>query len=403
MKFRGLLITVFLSSLVVCANVFAAEIVIQAGDQAYSNYPVVVAVGDVKLPAGPALKLRDGQTELPCQLIEGVEGKALYFILDSLRKNQQRVFTIEAGSVSSKNAVSITKKEHELDIKIGGADFSNYIFNSKEDWFYRPIFYPLYGPDGKAMTRNFPMAKKEGERTDHPHHQSLWVSHGEINDIDFWAIGKGKGKVVTQSIPVVEDGPVCGLFTAFNEWNSPEGQRVFSEMRTITIWGMPDKGRFLDFDLIFSASDGDVEFGDTKEGGLISLRTAHTMKVDAKQGGTILDAEGNKDGDTWGKSATWCDYTGPVEGKTVGMTIMDHPENLFSPTHYHVRTYGLFSANPFGLSYFKGKEFNGTQVLKSGSSWHFRYRVYIHADDVKASNVAGQFAAYAKMPSVDIR
>ena len=38
----------------------------------------------------------------------------------------------------------------------------------------------------------------------------------------------------------------------------------------------------------------------------------------------------------------------PVEGKTVGVAILNHPDSFRFPTTWHVRTYGLFAANPFG-------------------------------------------------------
>jgi 7-carboxy-7-deazaguanine synthase len=56
----------------------------------------------------------------------------------------------------------------------------------------------------------------------------------------------------------------------------------------------------------------------------------------------------------WGKPAAWCDYSGPVEGQTVGIAVMDHPGNLRSPVRWHVRDYGLLTTNCFGESTFAG-------------------------------------------------
>jgi hypothetical protein len=47
--------------------------------------------------------------------------------------------------------------------------------------------------DGTEMTRNYPMKKGvAGEVEDHPHHRSLWFTHGDVNGIDFWAEGGDK-------------------------------------------------------------------------------------------------------------------------------------------------------------------------------------------------------------------
>jgi hypothetical protein len=61
-----------------------------------------------------------------------------------------------------------------------------------------------------------------------------------------------------------------------------------------------------------------------------------------------------------------------------------------------VRTYGLFAANPFGVSHFVGdKEMTDGTRIKQGESLIFRYRVILHEGDEKGANIAGQFKSYA--------
>lgn len=39
----------------------------------------------------------------------------------------------------------------------------------------RPYLYPIIGPTGAGMTRNYPMKEDvAGEEKDHPHHKGLW-------------------------------------------------------------------------------------------------------------------------------------------------------------------------------------------------------------------------------------
>ena len=117
------------------------------------------------------------------------------------------------------------------------------------------------------------------------------------------------------------------------------------------------------------------------------------MKVDAKKGGKIVSSEGKIDAAAWGKPAAWVDYFGPVDGKTVGIAILNHPSSYGFPSHWHVRNYGLFAANPFGLRAFKtGKE--GKLVLKKGDSFTLRYRVIFHQGDVKAAGIKSEFDRY---------
>jgi hypothetical protein len=106
---------------------------------------------------------------------------------------------------------------------------------------------------------------------------------------------------------------------------------------------------------------------------------------------------GARDEDTWGTRADWCDYYGPVEGKTVGVAIFDHPQNPRHPTWWHVRDYGLFAANPFGRHDFEKLEDKsvGNLTVPAGKSITFRYRFYIHEGNEKEAKVAEKYAEYA--------
>jgi hypothetical protein len=99
----------------------------------------------------------------------------------------------------------------------------------------------------------------------------------------------------------------------------------------------------------------------------------------------------------WGKPSNWCDYSGAVGEEKVGVAILDHPENPRHPVRWHARNYGLFAANPFGLSVFTNdKSQNGAMPLERGKSLRYRYRVIIHPGDVKDAAIADQWAKYSK-------
>ena len=79
----------------------------------------------------------------------------------------------------------------------------------------------------------------------------------------------------------------------------------------------------------------------------------------------------------WGIRAKWMDLYGIIGNEKISLVICDHPKNPGYPTYWHARGYGLFAANPFGLSDFtKGNEvFNFS--IPSHKSAKFRYRVII--------------------------
>ena len=123
------------------------------------------------------------------------------------------------------------------------------------------------------------------------------------------------------------------------------------------------------------------------------MRLVHGKNKPGK--GHIVLSSGVLDAQTWGKRGEWCDYNGPVGGKHVGIAIFDHPSNPVHPTYWHVRDYGLFAANPFGIHDFEKKEPGaGNLNIPAGKSVTFKYRFYIHEGDEKQAKVAERFKEY---------
>ena len=135
--------------------------------------------------------------------------------------------------------------------------------------------------------------------------------------------------------------------------------------------------RLVDVDLTLKALEEDVLFGDTKEGGVLSLRVASSM--DVLRGGRLVSSSGGvNEAEVWGKRAHWCDYSGPVNTRWVSVACFEHNESFRHPTYWHARDYGLLTANPFGVSVFEGPGYSGEHALPAGESLRFRYRVYVH-------------------------
>lgn len=129
----------------------------------------------------------------------------------------------------------------------------------------------------------------------------------------------------------------------------------------------------------------------------MAIRLAPTMRLKGSVGqGHIVNSEGVRDGATWGKRAAWCDYYGPVNGDVVGVAIFDHPGNPRHPTWWHVRDYGLFAANPFGIHDFERKPAGtGNLVVPAGESVTFKWRFYFHKGNEVEGKVAERYQEYA--------
>ncbi len=293
------------------------------------------------------------------------------------------------------------KSEQGVTIKIDSKRFAEYVTKSNT----KPIVYPIYGPTDKKMMRDYPLVEKvPGESSDHPHHRSLWFTHGEVNGIDFWTeVGGKKGSIVHREFGTVAGGKEATVVTK-NDWMSPDNKRVCADERTL-VFGGNDDVRWIDFAIKITATDGPVEFGDTKEGSFgVRVPDAWTMpekkgadakKTEPKMTGMIVTSEGKTNAAAWGQPAAWVDYYGPIEGETLGIAILNHPSSFRYPTCWHVRTYGLFAANPFGKKDFK-VEGQGAYHLPAGESVAFRYRVVLHKGDEKAGKIAEAFADYSK-------
>lgn len=120
-----------------------------------------------------------------------------------------------------------------------------------------------------------------------------------------------------------------------------------------------------------------------------TLEVAPTLRARGKVAqGHMLNSEGVQGKDCWGKKATWCDYSGPVNGKTVGIAIMDHQDNPRHPTQWHARDYGLCAANPFLKS---------SMEIPDGESVTFKYRVFIHNGTATEADIEKQYEHYIRI------
>lgn len=316
--------------------------------------------------------------------------KSLSFFATCFVLNVGLVFGL-SGLAFAGDDVLAKHTETGVEISIGDKPFTTYLFNSGT----KPVLWPIIGPTGKAMTRAYPLDDKDKtEKQDHIHHRSLWFTHGKVNGISFWDEMPGHGKTVHKELVSASSGPQAKIVTK-NDWIGPDGKKVCEDTRTIS-FGVEGEMRWIDYAIEMVASEGELTFGDTKEGSF-GIRVAESMKGDKPGDGRILNSAGDKDGAAWGKRAAWVDYVGTVQGETVGVLILNHPSSFRYPTYWHVRTYGLFAANPFGIHDFTaGKEPSGEVKLATGEKLFCRYRVLLHSGEADAEKNAKAFASFAE-------
>jgi Methane oxygenase PmoA len=311
------------------------------------------------------------------------------------------VLTIGACGAHAQSGVSVKAAGTEVEVKVDGALFTRYTMQCAPN---KPIFYPILNADGNHFTRRWPVEPNAvpGESTDHPHHRGLWFTHSKVNGVDFWSEQGTVGKTITTKISGVKSGPAKGGFTAETEWHLPTGELIAKDRRVITIQTLPDGGRILDFEITITPTAGPLLFGDNKDG-VFGLRVPDSLAINPavkpKVAGTghILNSNGVKDTDAWGKHADWVDYWGPISGTTWGVAIFDAPTNFRHPQTWHARDYSLFTVNPFGLHDFNlGDKGAGDLTVPADGKLHALYRVYFHKGDAMAAHVAENYALFAR-------
>jgi putative membrane-bound dehydrogenase-like protein len=278
-------------------------------------------------------------------------------------------------------------KEDKVVVSIGNEIFTEYRYANQG----KPILYPVIGPYGIPMTRHYPMKEGvPGESADHHHHQSIHYNH-PVSGVDFWH-GRGGARIRNDEIVKAEVVGDKALIVSRNSWMYGE-KRICSDTTQIEC-GLTTGGRFIDYKVSIHASEREITFQDSKEGSM-SIRTHPALRLNGKVAkGSAINSGGVKGKAVWGKAAKWVNYWGPVDGKTVGIAIFDHPDNPRHPTTWHARDYGLIAANPFGKKYFKAGE--GALTLEKGKTVTFFYRFFFHEGSNEKIDIPLHYEKWSK-------
>jgi len=369
-------------------------------------------------PVSAALRV-DEETDLAAlALIDAAEGRPvpaqawrdedgyawLAWIIHDLPPHQERTYELLESPARSLRGDGVElryEKDGTLAVYIAGDHLTTYNYGAE---VVRPYLYPVYSSGGVGVTRNWPMVPDApGETTDHPHHKGIYTAQGDVNGVDNWGEGHGHGYQIHREFTRVFSGPVAGGFTEHLDWTDAERTPNLSETRRLTFYATPARVRLFDYEVTFAAAYGPVTMGDTKEGGFLSVRVATSMDATGEpDGGRFVNGVGSVlEEEAWGKRAPWCDYSGPTDGGWRGIAFMDHTDNPRHPTHWHVRNYGLMTANPVGLHDFTGDPDNRWDLtIAEGESITFRYRVMIHDGDAGVAQVADRYQDFVHPPKV---
>ncbi len=262
-----------------------------------------------------------------------------------------------------------------------GVEITRYHFGAALE---RPFLYPIVGPSGRSLTR----MGHPHDPTSHSHHNSVWITHHDVNGNNFWVDTSGATIRHKRIVKYTDEGETSSI-VAENEWTTKAGKVLLAETRTTTVTLLAGKEWLLVIDVKLDAKGQIVTLGKTPFG-MIGVRMAKTLGVH-DGGGRIRNSEGavNEKAVFW-KRARWVDYSGAIaNGVLEGVTLFDHPDNPNHPSHFHVRNDGWMGAS---------LTFDGPRKIAPGDALQLRYGLYVHSDMKPPAAIEAQWQRFAQSP-----
>jgi hypothetical protein len=269
---------------------------------------------------------------------------------------------------------------HQASFQRDGVEIARYHFGPELN---RPFVFPVVGPSGKLLTR---MGHPHDPES-HSHHNSVWISHTDVNGIDFWSDG-GKGKIRHKRIIKYDDSNESSLVATENEWLTTDGKVLLTETRQVMVLLLENFEWLLVIDMQLKADNKPITFGKTPFG-LIGVRMAKTIGVN-DGGGTIRNSEGRvNEKEIFWKRAKWVDYSGPITNEKIeGITLFDHSDNPNFPAYFHVRNDGWMGAS---------LTFDASRTIEPDKPLHLRYGLYIHSDMKSKDAIEAKWYQFTKV------
>jgi hypothetical protein len=299
-----------------------------------------------------------------------------------------------AGSVALPEARPVPRMQviplpgDQASIQRDGSELTRYHFG---EGLRRPFLFPVIGPSGRSLTRMGHPRDPVG----HSHHNSVWISHHDVNGETFWG-DQGPGRVVQRRVVRYDDAEEAASIVALNAWVG-KGDRVhMMERRGVSARPLSAGDWLLVLDLQFDAPAEPVVLGKTPFG-VVGVRMAKTIGV-ADGGGLIRNSEGNvneqgPDGVFW-KRARWVDYSGPIAREAAeGITLLDHPSNPGHPAYFHVRNDGWMGAS---------LTFDGPLTIPEGKTLRLRYGLLVHGGVPRPEAIDARWKEFARTEIEDL-
>lgn len=312
-------------------------------------------------------------------------------------------------------SVEFIKSKNKIDVMVGKRHFTSYVYGSE---LTKPMLVPLRSPSGIEVTRRNPLVKIKGGSDDHQHHVGIFFAVDKVNGTKFWNNAAPPPQIKhIKTTQVAVDNGRAKLSTVMH-WIDPSGNILLEENRSMVFLAGEDEYA-IDLSIDLTARQNEVVFEDIEEG-VFAIRVADCLreskssvmlkpdqplpKESLSGTGRYFSSNGDETAkNIWGKRARWVALQGIRKGKVVGVAILNHPASINYPTYWHVRSYGLFSANPLGQGDFQRQskyKKNPVQplrlTLKQGQKAHFRFLVIVYEGTRTKEQMEKRFRNFVK-------
>ena len=329
------------------------------------------------------------------------------------------IFIVPVLAEETKPNVLLIQGDDKVDVMIGGKLFTSYVYGDK---LTKPVLVPIRTPSGIEVNRRHPLTEVEGASTDHSHHVGIFFAVDQVNGTNFWRNTSPPPQIKHIKITEMTGGTERGKLSTIMHWIDNDGRVVLEEKRNMIFIAAEYENEYaIDFSMDLNAQDAKVVFDDIEEG-MFAIRLSDYLrqgpvKMTLKSGklipeesiagtGTYFSSNGDVTAkNIWGKRARWVALQGARKGKIVGVAVLNHPASINYPTYWHVRDYGLFSANPLGQGdfqrqrprqYRKNKVIPLRLTLEPGETAHFRFLVIIYEGIRTKEQIEERFGGFIK-------
>ncbi|GAB3035588.1 PmoA family protein [Natronobiforma cellulositropha] len=235
---------------------------------------------------------------------------------------------------------------------------------------------------------------------DHPWHFGLFFCQKLVDGINCWEseINAATGRAYGYADPdgyTLETSTEGVSIDQTATWKTNEGDPLVADRRTIGVYEPDAEGYLVTWKQTVSALEETRRLSsETLHGHYsgLSLRFARSLTD-----GRVRLPDGVDPGTTTppravdGPAGAWCDYTGPLDGKTdagepwrAGITMFDHPDNDPHPVNWFIMTepFGFLAANPTWRS---------VLTLEAGESHSWRWGLWVHDGEPDEDRIADEY------------